>query len=216
MSATVAQKSCQLLGLTFIAFPVLGRYYSLATTVPSFLGDTVWEGFANLSSFLTIWTNILVGIYFFVVAFFPNSRLGTFFQKPTVEKAILSYILFIGIAYHLLLSAIYHPVGMLMVYNIFLHYINPAYFLIYALLFMKSGAVKYWHSLYWLSYLLLYGAYTLVRGEITDFYPYPFANVNALGYAIAMKNFLGIIVSFFVFSNILIFIDYIFGKTSKV
>lgn len=215
MTPIFSQKNCQLLGIALFAFALIGRYSLLTVEIPPALGNTIWEAGCNLSSYLTIWTNSLVGVYFFTLAFFKNSKLGVFFQKPRVEKAILMYILFVGIAYHVLLSAIYSPIGMAKIYNLFLHYINPIYFLLYTLLFTKTGFVRYSDSLYWLLYPLSYGIYTLVRGELTGFYPYPFVAVNALGYAPVIKNIAGITISFFILGNIVIFVDGLIAKCKK-
>ena len=39
-----------------------------------------------------------------------------------------------------------------------------------------------WTVLAWLAYPLTWLGYTLVRGEIVDWYPYPFVDVSRLGY----------------------------------
>jgi hypothetical protein len=39
-----------------------------------------------------------------------------------------------------------------------------------------------WAVLAWLAYPIAWFAYTLVRGEIVDWYPYPFVDVSKLGY----------------------------------
>ncbi len=207
MNPEFSRKTAQMLGFLMIAFSVIGRYILSVTSLPSPIGETAMEVIGNISSFLTIWTNILAGLYFFILVFFEKSKAAVFIRKPIIEKGILVYILFIGIAFHLLLSATYHPVGMAKVFNIFLHYLNPVYFLVYALYYTKPGGMKHSQSLYWIIYPLVFGVYTFIRGEITDFYPYPFINADILGYFSAIKNMLGVTTGFFLFGNILIFMD---------
>ena len=207
MKSDFSRKTAQMLGFLMIAFSVIGRYILSVTSLPSPIGETAMEVIGNISSFLTIWTNILAGLYFFILVFFEKSKAAVFIRKPIIEKGILVYILFIGIAFHLLLSATYHPVGMAKVLNIFLHYLNPVYFLAYALFYTKPGGIRHSQSPYWMIYPLVFGVYTFIRGEITDFYPYPFVNADILGYFAAIKNMLGVTTGFFLFGNILIFMD---------
>jgi len=55
----------------------------------------------------------------------------------------------------------------------------------------------------WLIYPLAYLFYTLIHGAVSGFYPYPFVNVDKLGYGKALLNCLGVTVFFVVLSLLL-------------
>ena len=51
-------------------------------------------------------------------------------------------------------------------------------------------------ALAWLAYPLAWIAYTLVRGSATDWYPYPFVDVNRHGYDGVLARGVGFVVAF--------------------
>jgi hypothetical protein len=55
-----------------------------------------------------------------------------------------------------------------------------------------SGRARAWYGLCIL--------YTLVSGEIADWYPYPFTDVNEHGYPVVLLNGLGVVALFVVLS----------------
>src|SRR6185437_7417356 len=68
-------------------------------------------------------------------------------------------------------------------------------------------------ALYWLIYPLLYLVYTLVRGAITGFYPYPFLNPNTIpghatagNYGAVLLYCVAIFVAFLVVGAILVWL----------
>ena len=57
-----------------------------------------------------------------------------------------------------------------------------------------------WVAAAWLAYPGAYLAYTLVRGAIVDWYPYPFVDVSELGYGGVALRCAGLLVGFVVAS----------------
>lgn len=53
----------------------------------------------------------------------------------------------------------------------------------------------------------LYFVYTLVRGEIANWYPYPFTDVNEHGYAVVLLNGLGVVLLFVVLALGAVWLD---------
>ncbi|MBL0881839.1 MAG: Pr6Pr family membrane protein [Chitinophagaceae bacterium] len=150
--------------------------------------DTIIQFF----SYFTILTNSLVAIYFTSLWFLPRTKLGLFFKKFTTTTAITVYILVVGIIYNVLLRNIWPVSGWGKVADELLHTCIPIYFLIYWLFFTENEKLKWSDALSWLYYPLAYFTYTLIRGEITHTYPYPFINVNKFGYQQTVINCLGI------------------------
>ena len=55
----------------------------------------------------------------------------------------------------------------------------------------------------WLVYPALYGAYTLIRGPVADWYPYPFIDVSVLGITRTLIHCIGLGVAFLALAYLL-------------
>lgn len=66
--------------------------------------------------------------------------------------------------------------------NTVLHYIMPVVIIVDWLLLDRGAAIPVRRALLWLVFPLLYLIYSLVRGSIVGWYPYPFMNPSAHGY----------------------------------
>ena len=148
-------------------------------------------------SYFTILTNSLVAIYFTCIWLFPSTKLGQFFKKFNTTTAITVYILVVGIIYNILLRNIWPVSGWGKVADELLHSFIPIYFLVYWIFFTERIQLKWSDALPWLYYPLAYFIYTLIRGTITHTYPYPFINVNKLGYQQTLINCIGVGIVFY-------------------
>ena len=144
-------------------------------------GFSVFDGIERLSSYLTNLTVFAVALSFSCVAALGRSPLGRFFRKPPVVTAVVVYIVFVGLAYNLLLRHIWTSSGYRAVLNECLHTVLPVLSVIYWVLFVPRFHLTLRQCLLWLVYPLSYLCITLWRGSTSDFYPYPFINVDVLG-----------------------------------
>ena len=142
-------------------------------------------------SYFTILTNILVVIYFLVHAFSFNPKhrfIAKFISGLKLSEsstAITVYILIVGLVYKLLLSK---PLsGWIIVSDGILHSVIPIFFPVFWIVFTNQR-VNLATIPYWLIYPFIYFLYTLVRGELTGLYPYPFIDVSELGYPKVLFN----------------------------
>ena len=142
----------------------------------------------NFFSFFTILTNILVALALLIVAVAPESRTGLFFSRPTVRTAIAGYILIVGAVYFLVLRQTWNPQGWFKVVDEVLHYAMPALFILDWLVLVPKGQVPWKLVGASLLFPLAYMAWTLLHGFATNWYPYPFVDVTALGYREVLTN----------------------------
>jgi phosphoglycerol transferase MdoB-like AlkP superfamily enzyme len=105
-----------------------------------------------------------------------------------VVTAVVVYIVFVGMAYNLLLRHLWTPSGYRAVLNECLHTVIPVLSAIYWVLFVPRFHLTLRQCLLWLIYPLGYLCITLWRGSTSDFYPYPFINVGELGYPHVLLN----------------------------
>lgn len=161
---------------------------------------SVAETIVRYFSFFTISTNILVALCCTAVLF----NLGAFFRKSATQAAIAVYILVVGVVYNLVLRSFSKPEGLDKLVNELLHSVMPSLFVIYWFTAAPKANIRWGHLFPWLLYPLVYLTYTLIRGHFVHYYPYPFLNVDRLGYATATVNCLWVSFAFLVFSLIFI------------
>lgn len=183
-------------------FGLIVQYYLIIKPVSEaslFVSETI-----RFLSFMTIWSNIVVTAAFLVPLLAPRSGAGQYLQRPTIESAITVYIFIVMLVYHFFLAKVWNPQGWQKVVDITLHYIVPLLYLFYWILFSQKAGLRYIHTVYWLLYPAVYVVYSLLRGAITGLYPYYFADVAVLGYPVAMRNMLLVIIAYWLVGMILV------------
>jgi hypothetical protein len=163
-------------------------------------------------SFFTIDTNILVALCFTFIFLRSNSRLGKFFSKATTITGITVYITIVGIVYNVILRSLWEPQGMQKIVDELLHSVIPVLFIIFWLIFVPIEQLRWKNAFPWLLYPIIYMGYAIVHGAITKFYPYPFVNVNEIGYNKALLNAGAVLLVIFLLSLALIATDKIKKK----
>lgn len=192
--------------LTLIAvlgwFALIAQFYVIIENRTMSIAATIIMYF----SFFTILTNLIVAIASTCIVLTPHH----FFAKPATLTAITVYILIVGIVYNIILRFLWNPMGLQRVADELLHTVVPVLFLLFWILFVKKNDLKWKNAFFWLLYPALYSVYILIRGEFTKLYPYPFVDINKIGYEKALTNASGIFIAFLTLSLLLIAI----GKMS--
>lgn len=147
---------------------------------------------ANFFSFFTIQTNIVVFVTFLLGAVMAAT------SKPkrwmnSLRAAVTFYALVVGIVFAALLSG-YEVLTAVPWDNIVLHYIIPIAMIVDFLIDRPKQRISFKASLWWLAYPIAYAAYSLVRGPIVGWYPYPFLNPETHGYGGVALTVAGLVV----------------------
>lgn len=146
------------------------------------------ETLLRFFAFFTIDTNIIVAVCFTFIFLGNKTCLGKFFSKASTVTAITVYITIVGIVYNVILRSLWEPEGMQKLVDELLHSFIPALFIIFWLIFVPIEKLQWKNAFPWLIYPGIYMAYAIIHGAITKFYPYPFVDVNKLGYTKALLN----------------------------
>ncbi len=162
-------------------------------------------------TFFTILTNLLVAVGLTARLLMPPSKAGIFFSKQPVAAATALYIVVVGLVYNAILRWLWKPEGLQLIADTLLHVAVPVMFLLYWLLFVPKGNLKYGNVFTWLWYPLSYLVYVLIRGAIVNEYPYPFIDVTALGYPKMLLNSGAMLVVFLGLGLLFVFV----GRQSK-
>lgn len=164
------------------------------------IGNTLFRFFG----FFTVDTNIIVALCFTFIFLGTKYRLGRFFSKPSTITAITVYITIVGIVYNVILRSLWQPTGLQNTVDELLHTFIPALVIIFWLIFVPIEQLKWKNVFTWLIYPIIYIIYALIHGAVTKWYPYPFVDVNKLGYNKALFNTAGILLVIFLLSLALI------------
>lgn len=188
-------------------FAVLTQYYLMIENRVTSISETTIRFF----SFFTILTNLLVTIYFTLIIFKIKNGFLAIIDKPGTLTAITVYITSVGLGYQILLRHIWQPTGLQMIVDELLHTLIPIMVIIYWYLYEIKSLAKYKQILKWLIYPLIYLTYILIRGKLSNFYPYPFVDVGNLGLSKVVINSALMIILFAGLSAIFIRV----GKATK-
>jgi len=170
-------------------------------------GMTVMDGVERLTSYLTNLTILLSAVSFSSLTLAGPNPVSRFFRKPQVITAVVAYMIFVGIAYNLLLRQLWQPTGFRALVNESLHTVTPLLALVYWIFFVPRFQPSLKKCLLWLVYPLGYLGITLWRGGSSGFYPYPFINVRDLGYPHVLLNATGLFAGFLVLMGLLLIIN---------
>jgi hypothetical protein len=83
----------------------------------------------------------------------------------------------------------------------------PLLFLIYWWCCVPKGTLRLKHLALWVIYPVVYFAYSLLRGRLLATYPYPFIDVEKLGYPQVFINAAGLLAGFVVIALVVIGLD---------
>jgi hypothetical protein len=173
-------------------FAIITQYSLMAANAgPHLVARTI-----NFFSYFTIITNILVALAMTLPWLAPRSRMGRFFLLPSVRTVVAGYIIVVGVVYHVMLRHLYHLQGLRLVCDTILHYVVPTLFVLDWILFVNKRDLSWRISLYSLALPAVYVIWTLLHGAADDFYPYPFVNVDRLGYDQVFLNMAGLVFAF--------------------
>ena len=148
----------------------------------------------NFFSFFTIQTNVLVFVTLLLSAVVTAA--GTNKRWLDILRAATTvYILVVGIGFAVLLSGLQDVMLTAVPWdNTVLHYIIPVAVLLDFIIDRPKKAIRFMPSLLMIIYPLVYVAYSLMRGAITGWYPYPFLNPATKGYEGVAVTVLGLVV----------------------
>ncbi|WP_223466606.1 Pr6Pr family membrane protein [Pseudomonas sp. GL-RE-26] len=171
------------------------------------LGASLIGGLMSFFSYFTVLSNTLVATVLTCEWTSRESAARRWFLQPWVSSAIAVSIAVVSLAYNLLLRHLWHPEGWQWLADELLHDIMPLLFLGYWWRCVPKGTLRVWHIALWVIYPLLYFAYSLLRGHLLAVYPYPFVDVDKLGYPQVFINAGGLLAGFVVIALLVIGLD---------
>jgi hypothetical protein len=178
-------------------------------SIPAYLqtGFSTWAAVVQLLSFFTVLSNLLAAIVLIAVLLKSHSGFMLFFKRGSVITAVTLYITIVGLIYNLVLRNLQHLAGLFKVADELMHLINPLLFIIFWLFFAPKQKLNWRQGLTWLWFPFIYLIYTLARGAASHLYPYPFMNVDKLGYGSVLINSFFVMIAFLIFDMLFFLIN---------
>ncbi|HRE79058.1 MAG TPA: Pr6Pr family membrane protein [Flavobacterium sp.] len=192
------KKLFSLFGFILGWFSLIAQFVIMMQSSEVSVIDTIVRFF----TFFTILSNILVSICFTAVLF----NFSSFFKSYKTQTAIAVYISIVAIVYNIILRFIWEPTGLQRIVDELLHVVNPIIFVIYWFMSKNEISLSYKYIFKILIFPLVYLFTVLLIGSYTNYYPYPFLDVNAIGYTKVIINSIGISTVFAIVSLLFVFI----------
>ena len=135
----------------------------------------------NFFSFFTIQSNIIGVTALFALVLVPRARRSPLFDGA--RSAAVLYMAITGVVFAVLLAGLQEDLQTTIPWVDFVvHKLMPVVLVADWLVDPPRHRLPRWTVLAWLSYPLAWFGYTLARGEVVDWYPYPFVDVSRIGY----------------------------------
>lgn len=164
-------------------------------------------GLVSFFSYFTVLSNTLVATVLTCEMTSRESAARRWFLQPSVSSGIAVSIAVVAVGYNLLLRHLWHPEGWQRLADELLHVVMPLLFLGYWWCCVDKGTLRWRHIALWVIYPLVYFAYALLRGHVLAVYPYPFIDVEKLGYPQVFVNAGGLLAGFVVIALIVISVN---------
>jgi hypothetical protein len=157
--------------------------YTAAQT-PGHFHSGVERGF-NTFAFFTIQSNLIVGVTTMLLALKLDRRSTTF---RTFRLTGLVMITVTGVVYHVALAQILDLDGVHQLGNQLVHTIVPLLAVVGWLIFGPRSQTSRRGACLSVLYPFCWLVFTLIRGAVISWYPYPFIDVTQLGYGKTILN----------------------------
>jgi hypothetical protein len=191
----------------------LALQFYLIVTIDSPL--TVGTRIGNYFSYFTVLSNILAAVVLTVCA--VHNRSGPFhvFAKPAVMAAAAVYMGVTGLVYFFILSSLWNPQGWARIADTLLHYVMPVLYLGFWIVFVRKGRLRPALIPLILLFPVAYAIYSLVRGGLIAWYPYPFLDLRTHEVGEIVLNSLLLTVGFALFAAMLVTFDRIMAENTS-
>jgi hypothetical protein len=163
--------------IALIAWFGLAIQFSATFAAQESLGATLWI----LARFFTVLTNLIVAFTFTALALGRQ-------VSPSLLGGVTLAIALVGAVYVLLLRGLLELSGGALLADTLLHKVVPVLAPLWWLVFAPKGGLHRRDPWLWALYPLTYFAYAIARGLSGDKYPYPFMNVDEIGWPQTLIN----------------------------
>ena len=171
------------------------------------LGLGMAGGVAKYFTFMTNLTGLLVAGVFTIGARRPTTGALRFFASPVLNGAVLVYALVVFLVYHFLLAGTWDPAPAWLLAAVILHYVVPASYLVYWIMLVPRGALRWVHVASMQVFPIVYAVVIMSMGASLAGYPYPFLDVEVVGWRDALYAMASVLAGYVLLSAVVVAVD---------
>ena len=165
-------------------------------------------------SFFTILSNLLAAAALTTPLVAPSHRFATWAEESGPRASIATYLTITAVVYHAILASQWRPQGLHLVADTILHTITPAAYLVDLALRGGQGEARWIAAAKAMAFPALFGAWTLIHGALSGWYPYPFMNAAKRGYPAVVVTMIEMSLAFAVVALIFIALSRVRAKVA--
>ena len=185
--------------------------FSLSIPLRMSNGHDLLDALVYFFTFFTILTNLmLVLIYLSELAAW---RWLGWWRSPVTRGMMAGSMTLVMGLYHFVLAATWAPAGLFLVADTILHYVTPAFFIVWWLIFQPKGALRLGDIPWMILPPAIWLAWAMARGAVVTEYPYPILEAHNLGYAAVALNIAVILVILIVLFAAVVGLDRLLART---
>lgn len=181
--------------------------FTLFQTKAPEVGLTFLGASAKFFGYMTHLTDLGVALIFTGRFTKRGSFLARLSFNPNWSSAMLVYAVLVFGVYQVMLADTWDPQGAWKVGDVLLHYIIPIMYVIFWLVTIERGQLRWIHLINWQFFPIGYAVISVAIGRITGGYPYPFLVVQDLGWAAVLQNIVMILMCYIMLSVLVIASD---------
>ncbi len=211
-----------LIALSGIAAGVVGLALDWVSIIPSVtvaseanpVARSFVGAFVYFWTFFTHLTNLWLLLAY--AAVLSGWRWLSGFAGPVMLGSAAAFIMLVMLYYHFMLAPYIALQGMLAVASVLLHYVAPAIFIVWWVLFAPHGRLAFRDIPLMLVPGVAYVGWVLARGAVVNEYPYDILDAGKFGYGGVAIGVLVLLVAVSLFSAILVLADRWLAKRQAV
>lgn len=171
------------------------------------LGLSPLGAFGRYFTFMTNLSGLGVAQVFTSELVYPGGRKSGFFSGSIMRGALLAYSLLVFAVYHFLLAHAWDPQGGWKLAAVLLHYVVPFLYMLFWLMLVPRGCLRWAHVLWWQVFPLGYVAVIMLLGRFTGIYPYAFLEVEKLGWPTVGRTMALVLAGYLAVAALVVFAD---------
>lgn len=161
-------------------------------------------------TFYTILTNIMLVLVY--LSEISAARWLGWWRSPVTRGMMAGAIALVGIFNHLLLADLQDLTGLAAFCDLVLHYLTPAYFVLWWLILQPKGTLRFADIPVMLLPTLIWLIWAMLRGAVIGEYPYPILDAPRLGYGAVALNCVAVFVGLLALYAIVIGLDRLLAR----
>jgi hypothetical protein len=181
----------------------LGQQFAASMQLTGSAAAALWA----MLRYFTVITNLGVAL---VLGGIASGKLS--FRSPFLIGGMTLSIVLVGVVYMTLLRGLVELSSGALLADTLLHKVVPIATLLFWLMLVPKGGIRWRDPFLWLLYPVSYLIYAVGRGQLDGQYPYPFIDLARIDWDTALVNSAGVALGFLAGGLLMVAVDHLLGQ----